>query len=253
MKKIILLPAIVFIFLAHAQASNLWLFGGGNRSPVAMKKLLELANDIQADPMSLVITWPSSVTEETFQSIRTDLEIAGAKRVMHGPTLVDVAANPLAFKNLLASANIVFISGGDQNTALDFLDKNPLIKKWLQDSYARGTIFAGTSAGTAMMSAQSICGPSDADQISATVTCLRSGLGLLPENIMVDQHFIKRSRYNRLLSVLLFQSNIDHAIGINEDSCIWFSHNKIKNIWGNAITLEKKRHGFLLNVLDSSK
>ena len=245
--------ALICIFIMPAQAANLWLFGGGNRSPLALKNLVDLATDIHADPMSLVITWPSAATEETFQSIRTDLETAGAKRVVHGPSLDDVAANPLAFKNLLDSTNIVFISGGDQNTALDFLDKNPLIKKWLQDSYSHGTIFAGTSAGTAMMSAQSICGPSDADQISPTITCLRTGLGLLPDNIMVDQHFIKRSRYNRLLSVLLYQHNIDRAIGINEDSCVWFSRNKIKKIWGDAISLEKKRHGFLLNFLDSSK
>ena len=30
-----------------------------------------------------------------------------------------------------------------------------------------------------------------------------TGLGLLPENIIIDQHFVTRSRYNRLLTAII--------------------------------------------------
>jgi cyanophycinase len=55
---------------------------------------------------------------------------------------------------------------------------------------------------------------------------LKEGLGLLA-NVIVDQHFVARSRYNRLLSALAAHPLLA-CIGIDEATAIIVHQNKIK-------------------------
>jgi len=96
----------------------------------------------------------------------------------------------------------------------------------IREVHQRGGVIAGTSAGAAMMSAVMISGDQQlAEEYESTYSRLRTnnaiyqtGLGLLKQTI-IDQHFVERSRYNRLLTALY-----DHpekmAVGIGESTAI---------------------------------
>ncbi len=93
-------------------------------------------------------------------------------------------------------------------------------------------MIAGTSAGAAVMSEVMLTG--DAERWSrnqqdtsykSTVDFIGSdnleygkGMGFL-DSIIIDQHFIKRSRYNRLFSALLDYPEYT-AIGIDESTAL---------------------------------
>jgi cyanophycinase len=49
------------------------------------------------------------------------------------------------------------------------------------------------------------------------------GLGLLPENIIIDQHFIYRSRYNRLLTAILEMPDYV-GLGIDESTALFIQN-----------------------------
>ena len=65
----------------------------------------------------------------------------------------------------------------------------------------------------------------------------KRGLGLLT-NAVVDQHFIVRSRYNRLLSALASFPLLS-CIGIDEETAIIVEGNKIK-VTGNSQVIVMK-------------
>ena len=59
----------------------------------------------------------------------------------------------------------------------------------------------------------------------------QEGLGLL-DSVIIDQHFIKRSRYNRLLSALEAKPNLE-CIGIDESTAL-IVHGKMASVAGES-------------------
>jgi cyanophycinase len=68
--------------------------------------------------------------------------------------------------------------------------------------YAAGAVVAGTSAGAAVMSDVMITGDADLQSITVGATKTLPGFALWPE-VIVDQHFLKRQRHSRLISLVL--------------------------------------------------
>jgi len=111
---------------------------------------------------------------------------------------------------------------------------NTPIHKAICVAYKRGSTIAGTSAGAAVMSKQMITG----NQLLGDTTYFETfnklwnnniefaeGLGLL-SSVIIDQHFIVRSRYNRLLSALAKFPDYT-CIGIDESTAIIVDQNKV--------------------------
>ena len=104
----------------------------------------------------------------------------------------------------------------------------------IHNAYRQGATIAGTSAGAAVMSKYMITGnqligdttyQSTFDQLRKDNIEFSQGLGLL-DSIIIDQHFIVRSRYNRLLSAL-YAFPAFTCIGIDESTAIVFHQYKI--------------------------
>ena len=101
-------------------------------------------------------------------------------------------------------------------------------------AYENGATVGGTSAGAALISEHMITGNQLTDtSYSSTFPVvhtnnieIKEGLGLLTTAI-IDQHFIKRSRYNRLLSAIAKYPTLP-CIGIDEATAIVVQGNKIK-------------------------
>jgi len=125
----------------------------------------------------------------------------------------------------IRSANMIYISGGDQSRFMDIVHDTS-IEEAIEDAYQNGCIIAGTSAGAAVMSEKMITGNElrhpdyhptfrhiETDNIE-----IIEGMGLLTKAI-IDQHFIKRSRYNRLITAVIDYPEL-LGIGIDEATAI---------------------------------
>ncbi|OGR70421.1 MAG: cyanophycinase [Elusimicrobia bacterium GWC2_63_65] len=124
-------------------------------------------------------------------------------------------------------ANLVYMTGGDQVTLFSFVGGTKLLEE-MRRIHREGGIVAGTSAGAAIMSRVMLTGDDrlagkdeesfSAIRSSAVVTA--EGFGFVPENIVMDQHFLARKRQNRLISVLLEHPGLNAGIGIDENTAL---------------------------------
>ena len=88
--------------------------------------------------------------------------------------------------------------------------KNTPVKEAIREARNNGALIAGTSAGASVMSKRMITGNALMDtvlsptfkRLSKGNLELKEGLGLL-DSVIIDQHFVVRSRYNRMLSAIM--------------------------------------------------
>ncbi len=133
---------------------------------------------------------------------------AASVRLLH--TRNREEANRHEFVQPLREATAVWISGGDQSRLTESY-RGTAVQRELQQLLQRGGVIGGTSAGAAIMSEDMITG-------GTRVAKIGKGLGLLPD-VVIDQHFLKRDRAQRLLGVL--QSKKAHVgIGIDEATAV---------------------------------
>ena len=115
-------------------------------------------------------------------------------------------ANEPDFAKAIDDATAVWFSGGDQSKlTAAYLDTET--DKAIRRLLARGGVVGGTSAGAAVMSAVMIEGGDPKAQVGR-------GFGFETRAVM-DQHFLARSRINRLLGVLADHPTLI-GLGIDE-------------------------------------
>jgi len=146
--------------------------------------------------------------------------------------LTTVAATSDSAARLLAGATGIWFPGGLQSRLAALVVGTPVLDS-IKSRYAAGAVVGGTSAGAAVMSDPMIVGDerrpggkrplrdSTADgwmTIDRDNVVLVPGFGLLP-GVTVDQHFLRRRRHNRLISVALERA--PHlAVGIDESTAL---------------------------------
>jgi cyanophycinase len=200
-----------------APRGSLVIVGGGDRSETMMRRFVELA----------VVPNASSEPEETGRALVAELDSLGARAFVYQ---VDRAAAAVeASARRLDSATGIWFSGGDQALVTAALGGTPVQRAMLR-RYRNGAVVGGTSAGAAIMSDSMITGnqtpPGDTtgyygDEYPAIARHrveIKPGLGFLPEAI-VDQHFIRRERHNRLLSAVLERPSL-LGVGIDESTAL---------------------------------
>jgi len=125
----------------------------------------------------------------------------------------------------LSKASLIFISGGDQSRFMEVVRDTP-IHQAIKDAYHSGAMVAGTSAGAALMSQKMITGDQRRHQeytptfrvIENENIVIADGLGLI-NTAIIDQHFVWRSRHNRLITAVLEFPELP-GIGIDESTAI---------------------------------
>ena len=122
-----------------------------------------------------------------------------------------------------------WFSGGDQARVGDKIVGTPLQKAILA-KYEAGAVVGGTSAGAAIMSrimltGEDLFGKEALKEMGPNCYITRPGMGFLPEQVIIDQHFIKRGRENRLLSIAM--TFPDHfSIGVDESTALIVKNGK---------------------------
>ena len=127
---------------------------------------------------------------------------------------------------ILEEASLIYITGGSQSRFMNAVRNEPRIETSLRSAYENGALIAGTSAGAAVMSRIMITGDQvNYPEYTSTFYNLEKnnmitaeGLGLI-EGVIIDQHFVKRARNNRLITAVI--EFPDHTgIGIDESTAI---------------------------------
>lgn len=204
--------------------TRLVIVGGGPRPPQAMGRFVGWAGGAKA--RILVLAWGSAEPEESCGAILEDLSRHAPGEAVCGPraTLdergtalpLDPGRKAEALARLEWSTG-VFLGGGDQSRVMDVL-ADPELLAAVRRRFAAGVVFGGTSAGAAVMSARMITGGGDLTVIDGDAVEVRPGLGLL-DGVIVDQHFVKRQRQNRLFGLVLKHPE-ERGVGIDEAAAL---------------------------------
>jgi len=140
---------------------------------------------------------------------------------------VRTVADREALAASIRSANGVYFTGGDQariTHALVHPDGTPsTVLQAIWEVYRRGGVIAGTSAGAAIMSSTMYY---DAKTVFGTMSVgvrdgieLAPGLGFAGSDVFIDQHFLARGRFARMLPAML-KKGYRLGLGIDENSAM---------------------------------
>ncbi|MGQ9617846.1 MAG: cyanophycinase [Candidatus Aminicenantia bacterium] len=250
MRRFILYVFLLSLFLFNLFADgHLIIMGGGPRPEEVMKKFVELSGP------GKIVVFPtaSSEPEVTGENLKKEFEKAGAREVI----VLNIrkredAENPEFFEKA-KDANGFFFSGGDQRRITEAFLETPF-HQFLKRKFKDGAVIGGTSAGTAAMSELMITGEGDFTVIEKGSVELAKGLGLFKYGIL-DQHFLKRQRNNRLISAVL-QNPHFIGVGIDEGTAIWVKPGWKFEVMGNSqVTIYevKKEKIFAKNISGKQK
>lgn len=203
---------------SHASAPKGWLLivGGGGTTDDMYARAIALGGGAA----SKVVIFPqASELPDTGESSAAVWRGNGAGEV----TVADTKDEAGALK-LVEAASIIWFPGGVQARLMSALGAK--LPAAIRQRYQDGAVVGGTSAGAAVMSGVMITGEVEGETgedggltfvRADTVETLR-GLGLVDWAI-VDQHFVRRRRFNRLLSAVIDNPG-KIGIGIDERTAI---------------------------------
>jgi cyanophycinase len=195
-----------------------WLLivGGGGTTDDMYARAISLGGGAG----SKVVIFPqASELPDTGESSAAVWRGNGAGEVRVADTKQEAAA-----LELVKWATIIWFPGGVQARLMDALGTE--LPAAIKLRYQDGAVVGGTSAGAAVMSSVMITGEIEGeDGDDGGLTFVRSqtvetkrGLGLV-DWAVVDQHFVRRRRFNRLLSCVLDNPRLV-GIGIDERTAV---------------------------------
>lgn len=238
-----LVMGVVSALLAHACATvpsrggddsdgsvrprgSLVIVGGGPRPESVMRRFVELAG---GPGRARIVVFPMATASaaEAGQALASELRQLGAGAWSLNLTRDDAMRDSTT--RGLDSATGIWFAGGDQNRIMAAIGGTP-VPAAIRARYLAGAVVGGTSAGAAVMTTPMITGSErrpggerpDTSQswvtIAADNVVTAEGLGLL-DRAIVDQHFLRRRRHNRLMSLVL-EHPTRIGVGIDESTAL---------------------------------
>lgn len=229
----VLLALLLWAAPASAAGPRLVLVGGGERPREALARFTEWSGG--AASRLLVVPWASSEPAEAAAALTDELLLTVPGSVTAAPSTAAARAELAA---LFDGASGVFFTGGDQVRLMQALSSAGLVEK-VQALSAAGVVFGGTSAGTAVMSPVMITGEGDFTRLDPAKVGTAPGLGLLP-GTLVDQHFLRRQRQNRLFALLEGRADI-LGLGVDEDTALLVDGTEAEVVGPSAVTAVRSR------------
>ena len=208
---------------------HLVIVGGGPIPDAIDRRFLDLAGGV-GKARIVVLPMASESGAESGAGKAASFEKLGASHAVSlNLTRQDVGADSVA--RLLGQATGIWFPGGDQNRLTAAILGTAVLDS-IRSRYRHGAVVGGTSAGAAVMSDPMISGderrpggtrpPGDSSDGWMTIdrddVVLVPGFGLLP-HVTVDQHFLRRRRHNRLISVVLERPTVV-GVGIDESTAL---------------------------------
>lgn len=212
---------------ADAARGTLLIVGGGAQPPALVSRFVELAGGpgrARIAVMPMASAEAATGGEEKAEQLRG----LGAEVIVVNVTHEQAQTDSVA--RLLDGMTGIWFNGGDQARLTAALQDTRTLEA-IRARYAAGAVLAGTSAGAAIMSDSMITGDQiragedtagyygdDYPRIARKSIVIVRGLGFL-NNAIVDQHFLRRERHNRLMSVVLERPTL-LGVGIDEGTAL---------------------------------
>lgn len=236
---------------AGAANGSLFIIGGGSRPDAMVQRMISESGVGQS---GYIVILPMASSEPDSAIIWSSQQFVdnGVRRIVGFNFLPGIIPDAARLDSL-QKASLIYISGGDQNRFMDIVRGTPIFNAILE-AYRSGAVIAGTSAGAALMSGKMITGTElkypdykptfrslEADNLE-----LKEGLGLI-SNAIVDQHFVWRSRHNRLLTAILEYPDI-LGIGIDESTALLLKGDSAEVIGLSQVMVYSNPTGSIKNV-----
>ena len=225
MKKYLFFLVFLAFNFTFSQKSKgkLFIIGGGSRPDFLVDRMIKEAG-LKSGETVAIFPHASEEQDSSFYYAKQQFEKRNLK-ALDCAFKKDEKLSPSKLDSL-KTAKLIYIGGGDQLTFMEIINSNPEVKNLLKSAYQNGKMIAGTSAGAAVMSEVMITGnqlkykdyENTFDNIEIKNVETKQGLGFI-KTAVIDQHFVVRSRYNRLLS-LIIENPTYKGIGIDEGTAI---------------------------------
>ncbi len=199
------------------------IVGGGTQPPALVEEFVRLAGG-PGRARIVVFAMASAGGEKSGEAKAEDLRKLGA--TARNVWITREQADVDSIVRLLDSASGIWFGGGDQNRLIKAL-RGSKVERAIYVRHAAGAVVGGTSAGAAVLSTPMITGEElvrGRDTTEAWTRIKRgtvevdSGFNFLTD-VIIDQHFLRRKRQNRLLSLVL--ASAPHlGAGIDEGTAI---------------------------------
>lgn len=210
-----------------AQGGALVICGGGGIPDTVRERFLELAGGAQARIVVIPTAHPLADGPNA-SAVLLPWKTKGVASVQLLHTRSREEANDAGFARPLAEATGVWFGGGRQNWLTEaYLGTE--VERQLKALLDRGGVIGGTSAGAAVMTRVMIARGRTKAEVS-------QGFDFFP-GAVVDQHFLKRNRLGRLLSVLIDHPNLI-GLGIDERTALVVNvRSRLLNVVGDSYVI----------------
>lgn len=214
---------------------HLLIVGGGETPVSVQKRFVALAGAENA--RIAVFPMASSKSDEEALEVARDFARLGAD-----VQVLDIRpgeANSAAVVQALEGFSGFWFSGGDQSRLSNLLVGTRALQT-IEARYLNGAVVGGTSAGASVMSRLMLTGkwrtPRNSEEeeqinIARGMKELAPGFGLF-RGAIVDQHFMHRARYNRLISAVLDHPQLI-GVGIDEETALLVRPDGMWEVLGN--------------------
>jgi cyanophycinase len=206
---------------------HLLIVGGGQQPPALVARFVELAGGPGRARIA-VLPMASGEPETSGREKAEELRGLGADAFVLQLTREQAMTDSAA--RLLDGATGIWFTGGDQSRVTPVLRGSPVLEA-IRARWRAGAVVGGTSAGAAVMPDSMLTGNQfragedtagyygdEFPGVARRTIQVAPGLGFLPGTI-IDQHFIRRERHNRLLAVTLERPSLI-GVGIDESTAI---------------------------------
>jgi len=215
---------------------SLFIIGGGSRPVELIKKIIR-ESEIDKDGYGIVLPMASSEQDSSVFYAKIPFHREGVKNI-YGMYFKEKEIPTNEQLDSIKNAKLIYISGGDQDRFMKIVINTP-IEMAIRENFKRGGMIAGTSAGAAVMSEKMITGNelkhgtyhSTFLYLEENNIELKKGLGFI-KNAIIDQHFVRRSRYNRLITAVIEYPTLK-GVGIDESTAIFIKDGRAEVV-GNS-------------------
>jgi len=227
-RALVLLALLATATPAAAQRprGHLFIVGGGSQSDSLVARFVQLAGG-RGHARIAVVPMASGDAQASGDEKAAQLRDFGADAFVLLVTRAQAESASTARR--LDNVTGIWFTGGDQTRLAPVLHGTPTLAA-MHARYRAGAVVGGTSAGAAVISDSMLTGnqhpPGDTlgyygdeyPTIARGVIEIVPGLGFL-SGVIVDQHFVRRERNNRLFAVVLERPSLLGA-GIDESTAL---------------------------------
>ena len=244
MKNLIILVFTLGTLTVQAQAvkGKLIIIGGGSRPDDLVERIIA-ESGLKTGGYCVILPMSSEDPDSSVYYASQQFLERGIKNLF-GFNFKKDQPIKASWIDSIRMANLIYITGGDQTRFMGIAEGTEIVTA-IHDAYKRGAVVSGTSAGAAVMSKLMITGnelkkkeyAATFETIESNNIEIKTGLGLLTTTI-IDQHFLIRSRHNRLLTAIIEHPEMT-GIGIDESTAILVNGKNVEVLGASQVLVYK--------------